>query len=180
MEKIFCEEQIKPELSEDTLAHYGVLGMKWGVRHDPERAFAKASDKAAKLKKKAGIKNQKRVQKKSKKAAKATKKYIKSLDSPFASDKKVFERAVKKDKAQYKMDKAVSKAAKATKKETRWDRAMVKAFANEYDRINRTAKTDEEKDSRLSKLENAYSKVSVNPEIVAEVNRRRRKIASSK
>ena len=29
MEKIFCEEQIKPELSDDTLAHYGIKGMKW-------------------------------------------------------------------------------------------------------------------------------------------------------
>lgn len=32
MEKIFCEEREKPELSEDTLAHYGVKGMKWRHR----------------------------------------------------------------------------------------------------------------------------------------------------
>lgn len=32
MEKIFCEEPIKPELSDETLAHYGVKGMKWGRR----------------------------------------------------------------------------------------------------------------------------------------------------
>lgn len=30
-EKIFCEEIDKPDLSEDTLAHFGVKGMKWGV-----------------------------------------------------------------------------------------------------------------------------------------------------
>lgn len=32
MEKIFCEEPIKPELSDDTLAHYGVKGMRWRHR----------------------------------------------------------------------------------------------------------------------------------------------------
>ena len=33
------------------LYHYGVKGMKWGVRKNPSKAFAKASRKATKLSK---------------------------------------------------------------------------------------------------------------------------------
>lgn len=36
------------ELDED-LEHYGVLGMKWGVRKDPDRAYRKSVDKLKKL-----------------------------------------------------------------------------------------------------------------------------------
>ena len=36
-EKIFCEEQVKPELSEDTLMHYGVKGMKWRRRRGKKK-----------------------------------------------------------------------------------------------------------------------------------------------
>lgn len=36
-EKIFCEEQVKPELSEDTLMHYGVKGMKWRQRRGKKK-----------------------------------------------------------------------------------------------------------------------------------------------
>lgn len=34
---------------DNEMKHYGVLGMKWGVRRDPKKAYARASEKLAKL-----------------------------------------------------------------------------------------------------------------------------------
>ena len=34
---------------DDHLAHYGVPGMRWGVRHDPQKAYTRASKKFNRL-----------------------------------------------------------------------------------------------------------------------------------
>ena len=41
------------------LAHYGVLGMKWGVRHNPSKTFAKAAKKIYRLERKGAKKTMK-------------------------------------------------------------------------------------------------------------------------
>lgn len=37
---------------EDELKHYGVVGMKWGVRKNPQKAYEKASKKLSRIDKK--------------------------------------------------------------------------------------------------------------------------------
>ena len=49
-------------MDEEYLAHYGVIGMKWGIRHDPKRAYSRASKKYTKLKNKADKKTYKAKQ----------------------------------------------------------------------------------------------------------------------
>lgn len=135
MDKIYTSELDKPELNEETLAHYGVLGMKWGVRKNPEKAFGKAQKKSNKYSKKV-YKNRKRYLKEAKKV------------SRFFGRKKAQDKVVrlnaKKDYLESKKDK--------------WDKNIEKVFTKEYDRIRKTSKTDEEKDSRLRRLEEGYSK----------------------
>lgn len=50
--KLWEYESEKPELSDDLLMHYGVKGMKWGVRHDKPRLGTRKKGLILKKKKK--------------------------------------------------------------------------------------------------------------------------------
>lgn len=98
------------------LAHYGVLGMKWGVRHDPGKAYRKATMKADKLQAKAA--------KRQDKAAKARNKARTSRYGITDTGRTIWKNR------QIKAGKANRKADKATRKAEKWIKQMNKAFAD--------------------------------------------------
>lgn len=152
MDKIYVTELDKPPLDENTLAHYGVLGMKWGVRKDPEKAWGKAQNELAKRKKRASITANKRIIRAGKKASrlqakasKKTKRYIRQLKKPIRNIQKTQRLLVDKERAQQRADKAQSKlnkritqGSKQNKRVTNWERQMQKTFSDEY--INKLKK----------------------------------------
>lgn len=91
------------EISDNELMHYGVRGMKWGVRRDPTKAYERASKKMAKL---------------NNKVEKTTEKFYKNAHVHFTDFGVAAER-----KARRKMDRATSKAMQ-------WKKAMDKEFSN--------------------------------------------------
>lgn len=101
------------------LQHYGVLGMKWGVRRDASRAYTKALQK----KKRLDDKSAKLSVKASKKQLKATKKMSKATS---------MDEMKKGMKAQVKANKLNRKAAKYQNKGRKWVAKMDKIFA-EYE-----------------------------------------------
>lgn len=101
------------------LLHYGVLGMKWGVRRNPSTAFSKATKKADKLDHK--------VTKAATKLAKRTAKFQK-VSKSYAG----FGLASRGDLAgaTQRYYSAAKKLHKKTVKAQKWKSEMEKTFAN--------------------------------------------------
>lgn len=100
---------------EESIKHYGVIGMKWGVKKNASRAYSRASKKLSKLDKKV-IKSGNKVDKSLRKYDKS--RYGFSLDS----EEETRAKGEKVKQTQYKHEKNLQKANK-------WYKTMEKTFS---------------------------------------------------
>lgn len=106
--------------NDQSLEHYGVLGMKWGVRKDPQKAYDKSGQKLQKL---------------DTKATKYTNQAQKSMEKAWQKNNRaqraILFKGIKKWRAAGQTNRTIKKYANAKRYESkamRWQRSREKAF----------------------------------------------------
>ena len=95
----------------EALMHYGVLGMKWGVRHDKQKAFSKSTSKLGKLDARA-----EKIATRKAKSAKTKERATRIREKMTGNDKRTQRLSYKEEKRRYKANK--------------WARRMNKEFGS--------------------------------------------------
>lgn len=111
------------------LEHYGVLGMKWGVRKNPDKAYTKASAKLKKLDAKLvkARDRQHRLETKTKKKQASAVTKLSYADTKRKQDNAM--KSIRKAaKAQARANKATAKADRRLKKALKWHARMESTF----------------------------------------------------
>lgn len=119
------------EERDDYLEHYGVRGMKWGVRHDPKKAGRKSLKKLSKLDKKASDAEQSALKKES---SAANMRYKAEYKKQYSRSRMGQRKAERYDKDATLMEAdarvARAKANTAVDKAKKWASSMNKVFAD--------------------------------------------------
>lgn len=133
-------QYIATHIGEDHLEHYGVVGMKWGVRKDPDRAFGKGLSKITKYDAKArkyasknGPGRYKKIAKLQKQNAKYMKRMAKAERKGNTGDYGKY--SAKKMQNDTKLAKLNSKVAKYQAKEAKYQKKAAKV-AKAMSRVN--------------------------------------------